>query len=128
VIGFTRKGDKFILKIGVGEYVVAADQLADELKAFFGGASNSGRAGPVPVIMPKKEELRRASDGTYRKYIDYVDEVRGRELHTAWVGAGKQKQFYKTRWPMLPEPLYDEMIRHFRRSDMTRNGTIPLYL
>jgi hypothetical protein len=120
-IGLTRKGNKFVLKIGVGEYTVEGNQMSDQLRAFFGEVSRTGVSHPTPVTLPSRNDLKRP-DGTYMNWSTY-DYKAGDQA----IRAGTTSNGPKSAWPKMPEALYNYLVRYYRHLDMIREGA-PLYL
>lgn len=103
-IGFYYKDGKYIFKIGAGEKAFDPTDLSNELKAFFSGANSKGQKGPNPVRLPNKNDLLRA-DGTFKTFESYELEVRLRAT---------TPQLYTSRFPKLPRPLYEELVRFYQ--------------
>jgi len=121
-IAFHRKGDRYVFEIGGGETTFAPGELSAELKKFLGGSDSGGKTAPVPLRMPGQDQLKHTSDGSYKSFDDYERDVRMRAI-----SAANNEKVYAARWPKLPKPLYDALIRHYRIKDLTADGN-PLYL
>lgn len=123
VIAIYRSGKKYVLEIGVGEHTVEAGEIPDELRAFFGGRSKTGKSGPQPVPVPSKAQLKRGDD-SYMPYHDYNMRV-STEAAKKSGGTSYHQQRGKV-WTPLPKPLYDWLVKCYRQQEMLELG--PLYL
>ena len=115
-IAFKLKDGKYVFQIGGGDFTFAPNELSKELKALLGGSDSKGRTGPVPVVMPEREQLR-WTDGSYLKFIDYELQVRMRAVSVA-LG----EKTYQTLWPQLPKPLYEALIEFYKSLDAAPAG------
>ena len=95
--------------VGVNEYVYAPAQLPSEIRRMLDTAGRSSPPGPVSPTsmgMPGPNELR-LPNGIYMTFQQY-ENARVSRIITS---AGDPRQ---SLWPVLPQPVYETMIRFYQ--------------
>jgi len=119
VIVFHKKNGKYTFEIGVEIHEVDAGELSDDLRAFIAGSNRrDGTFGRLPLRMPSKDRLIRTTDGTFKSFSDFK-----RDTWSGFDTRNVRKNSFKT--PIIPEPLYWELVRFYRTHDKFGN---PLFL
>ena len=118
VIIFHKENGRFVFELGADVHEVDVKELSDDLKAYFGGVKRAdGRSGPLPIQMPSRNRLIRA-DGSFKGFADFK-----RDTMAGLITTNVRRKDFKT--PIIPEPLYWELVWFYRTHDKWGN---PLFL